>query len=73
MCFLGFSVAEQVEAFVTNQEEVGRDLFEFLQQFFTLFPDLQARDFYVAGESYGGKYHITSKRRYTFKELGACC
>lgn len=62
----GFSVAEQVEAFVTNQEEVGRDLFEFLQQFFTLFPDLQARDFYVAGESYGGKY-VPAISHYIYK------
>ncbi len=37
-------------------EESTDDLFEFLQQFFTLFPEYAASPFYAFGESYGGKY-----------------
>jgi carboxypeptidase C (cathepsin A) len=37
-------------------EESTDDLFEFLQQFFTLFPEHAASPFYAFGESYGGKY-----------------
>jgi vitellogenic carboxypeptidase-like protein len=36
---------------------VASDLFDALQQFFTLFPDLRNNnDFFVTGESYAGKY-----------------
>lgn len=35
---------------------MGRDLYGALLQFFTLFPKLQPHDFFVSGESYGGKY-----------------
>ena len=44
------------EGFVTTQEEVGVDLYEFLTQFFTLFPEYADNDFYAFGESYAGKY-----------------
>ena len=37
-------------------EESTEDLFEFLQQFFTIFPEHAASPFYAFGESYGGKY-----------------
>jgi hypothetical protein len=37
-------------------EESTDDLFEFLQQFFTLFSEYAASPFYAFGESYGGKY-----------------
>nr|XP_023024517.1 venom serine carboxypeptidase-like [Leptinotarsa decemlineata] len=42
--------------YARNQTKVGNDLFETLQQFFTLFPEIQKNDFFVTGESYGGKY-----------------
>ncbi|RZC31860.1 Peptidase S10 domain containing protein, partial [Asbolus verrucosus] len=42
--------------FCQNETQVGLDLYEALQQFFLLFPELQKNDFFVAGESYGGKY-----------------
>ena len=37
-------------------EDSTEDLFEFLQQFFLLFPEHAAAPFYAFGESYGGKY-----------------
>ena len=37
-------------------EDSTEDLFEFLQQFFLLFPEHADSPFYAFGESYGGKY-----------------
>lgn len=42
--------------FAENEAAVGSDLYEALVQFFQMFPDLRKNDFYVAGESYGGKF-----------------
>ncbi|CAH1107288.1 unnamed protein product [Psylliodes chrysocephalus] len=42
--------------YAQNQTKVGDDLYEAIYQFFQLFPVLQSNDFFVAGESYGGKY-----------------
>ncbi|KAF7288075.1 hypothetical protein GWI33_000128 [Rhynchophorus ferrugineus] len=50
----GFSFTDS--GFAQNETKVGDDLYSALVQFFTLFPDLQNNDFYVTGESYGGKY-----------------
>jgi len=49
----GFSFSEVLS---TTQEEVSKNLYELLQQWFTLFPQYQKNPFYVFGESYGGKY-----------------
>lgn len=42
--------------YAKNQTIIGNHLYNALQQFFTLFPHLQNNDFYLSGESYGGKY-----------------
>ncbi|KAI1289754.1 putative serine carboxypeptidase CPVL [Halotydeus destructor] len=52
----GFSFTKHDAGYATNQTDVASDLFEALQQFFTLFHEYQANDFYVTGESYAGKY-----------------
>ncbi|XP_037073484.1 LOW QUALITY PROTEIN: probable serine carboxypeptidase CPVL [Pollicipes pollicipes] len=52
----GFSFTEDDAGYATNEEDVGRDLHSALTQFFTLFESYQSNDFYVTGESYGGKY-----------------
>ncbi|GAB6024727.1 hypothetical protein CHUAL_009859 [Chamberlinius hualienensis] len=52
----GFSFTGDDAGYVVDQTGVGRDLYEALIQFFTLFPELQPLDFYATGESYGGKY-----------------
>ncbi|CAN8013300.1 unnamed protein product, partial [Ixodes persulcatus] len=47
----GFSFSERDQGYARSQEDVARDLFEALQQFFSLFVEYAANDFYVAGES----------------------
>ena len=52
----GFSFTNDPNGFVTNEKQVGQYLFTFQTLFFKVFPDLQSNSFFVAGESYGGKY-----------------
>ncbi|KAF4532133.1 hypothetical protein B566_EDAN004139 [Ephemera danica] len=52
----GFSFTDDDAGYARNQSDVARDLYSALQQFFTLFPDLQKNEFFVTGESYAGKY-----------------
>lgn len=52
----GFSFTDNDNGYCRNEEDVGRDLYSALQQFFTLFPQLRGNNFFVTGESYGGKY-----------------
>lgn len=42
--------------YAQNETKVGEDLYNGLIQFFTMFPDLQKNEFFIAGESYAGKY-----------------
>jgi hypothetical protein len=53
--FAGFSFADY-EGLPATQEKAGDDLYEFMIQFFTLFPEYQANEFYVFGESYAGQF-----------------
>ncbi|KAG0423428.1 hypothetical protein HPB47_000787 [Ixodes persulcatus] len=48
----GFSFVEKNHGYARNQTDVGRDMLEALQQFFTLFHELANNEFYVMGESY---------------------
>ncbi|KAH0627357.1 hypothetical protein JD844_002955 [Phrynosoma platyrhinos] len=52
----GFSFTDDEKGYAENQDDVGRDLYSALIQFFQLFPDYQKNDFYATGESYAGKY-----------------
>lgn len=52
----GFSFTDDERGYVTNQEEVGRDLYEALRQFFILFKEYHGVPFYLTGVSYAGKY-----------------
>ncbi|XP_049525024.1 LOW QUALITY PROTEIN: venom serine carboxypeptidase [Dermacentor silvarum] len=52
----GFSFTENEAGYARNQTDVGRDMLEFLQQFFTLFGELAENELYLSGESYAGKY-----------------
>jgi len=50
----GFSFTEDENGYARNEKDVSRDLYNALTQFFTMFPKMQSRDFYIAGQSYGG-------------------
>ena len=52
----GFSFTDHPDAYPNVIEESTEDLFIFLQQFLTMFPELQKSEFYPFGESYAGKY-----------------
>lgn len=52
----GYSFTDNEKGYARNETHVGRDLQTALVQFFLLFPELQNNDFFVAGESYAGKY-----------------
>ncbi|CAN8021463.1 unnamed protein product, partial [Ixodes persulcatus] len=52
----GFSFTGKDQGYARNQTDVSRDMLEALQQFFTLFHELARNEFYVTGESFGGKY-----------------
>ena len=54
----GFSFTEDANGYATNQYEVARDLYKALTQFYTLFPELLDNDFFITGESYGGRLKI---------------
>nr|CAD7431631.1 unnamed protein product [Timema monikensis] len=50
----GFSYTENDAGYASNQTQVGNELYSAMSQFFTLFPELQKRDFFISGESYAG-------------------
>ncbi|XP_077483067.1 venom serine carboxypeptidase-like isoform X2 [Amblyomma americanum] len=52
----GFSFTQSDDGYASNVSDVSKDMLEFLQQFFTLFDSYSSNDFYLAGESYAGKY-----------------
>lgn len=52
----GFSFTDSDDGYAKNERDVGQNLLLALQQFFLLFPKLQKNEFFVSGESYGGKY-----------------
>lgn len=52
----GFSFTDSDLGYARNEDDVARDLYEALHQFFTMFPHHQKNDFFIAGESYAGKY-----------------
>lgn len=52
----GFSFTDDDRGFAQNQDDVGRDLYNALTQFFVMFPEYQDNEFYATGESYAGKY-----------------
>jgi vitellogenic carboxypeptidase-like protein len=52
----GFSFTESKEGYATNVTQSSAQLYTGLVQFFKMFPWLHNNEFYVAGESYAGKY-----------------
>jgi len=52
----GFSNTAHNAGFSTNENQVAANLYNLFTQFFTIFSELKTNDFYIAGESYAGKY-----------------
>ncbi|XP_045763838.1 venom serine carboxypeptidase-like [Maniola jurtina] len=52
----GFSFTGDERGYLDNEDDVGSQLFEFLQQFLEMFPELRRAPLFIAGESYAGKY-----------------
>lgn len=48
------------EAYPRESQEVSRQILSFLVQFFEVFPELRTNDFFVGGDSYGGKFSLTT-------------
>ncbi|XP_032903296.1 probable serine carboxypeptidase CPVL [Amblyraja radiata] len=76
----GFSFTDKPEGYAQNEDDVGRDLYSALIQFFQIFHEYQQNEFYATGESYAGKYvpaigyyiHInnpTAKLKINFKGI----
>jgi len=54
----GFSFTDSEEGYVNTGQETAPLMYEFLQQFYVLFPELQQNDFYTAGVSFGGLIYL---------------
>lgn len=52
----GYSFTGHNDGYSSNQTAVGHNLYTAIVQFFELFPEYRENEFYVAGESYAGKY-----------------
>jgi vitellogenic carboxypeptidase-like protein len=52
----GYSFTKSEQGYVHNEDEVARDLYAMLTQFFVVYHEYAQSPFYVTGESYGGKY-----------------
>lgn len=55
-CGVGFSYANNPEAYHTNDTQQAIDNFNAMEVFFKLYPEFADRDFYITGESYAGMY-----------------
>jgi len=52
----GFSYADSIVDYVTDEDEIAEDMYQFLQQFFKIYPQYANLAFFVTGESYAGHY-----------------
>ncbi|XP_040820711.1 probable serine carboxypeptidase CPVL isoform X2 [Ochotona curzoniae] len=52
----GFSFTQDSRGYAVNEDDVAKDLYSALNQFFHLFPEYNRNEFYISGESYAGKY-----------------
>ena len=65
---IGYSYSNKL---AETQDEIGKHLYEFLMQWFTLFPEYQTNPFYAFGESYAGKYIPTISKKIHDENLNA--
>ncbi|KAL4157907.1 hypothetical protein PRNP1_003689 [Phytophthora ramorum] len=65
----GFSYSTVAEDDELTDERVVESVFSFLQGFFRKHPELQGRELFIVGESYGGHY-VPSVAHYIWKKQG---
>jgi len=53
---VGFSFSDDTLEYITDDKKTAKQNYEFLLGWFDLYPEFKANDFYITGESYGGKY-----------------
>jgi len=53
---VGFSYSSDPAEYITNDNKTAKQNYQFLLNWFDMFPEFKANDFYITGESYGGKY-----------------
>ncbi|PSN56685.1 hypothetical protein C0J52_00080 [Blattella germanica] len=53
---VGFSYAQDAQGLSSTVQDVADHLYEALQQFLTIFPEMQNRDFYVAAQGFAGNH-----------------
>jgi len=59
----GFSWCDNEDAFTRDGHEIADDMSTFLKTFLAANPELQNNEFYIFGQSYGGKMAATIMRR----------
>jgi vitellogenic carboxypeptidase-like protein len=52
----GYSFTLNNQGYARSEDELARDLYSALTQFFEIYTDYASNPFYVTGESYAGKY-----------------
>ena len=52
----GFSFTDDDRGYSKDQQSIADNLYEFLQQFYTVFDEYRDNELYITGESYAGKY-----------------
>jgi len=52
----GYSFTSNDQGYTRSQDDVARDLYSALTQFFQIYTDYAFSPFYITGESYAGKY-----------------
>lgn len=62
---VGFSYSERPreDYYDLDDDKTADDVYNFLQNFFKMYPQMQKNDFYVSGESYAGHYVPTTSHR----------
>ncbi|CAF1151380.1 unnamed protein product [Rotaria sordida] len=52
----GYSFTSNDQGYARSEDDVARDLYSALTQFFQIYTDYVSNSFYITGESYAGKY-----------------
>jgi len=52
----GFSYSDQQNEYLDHMDDITAEFLIFMKNLYTLYPDLQARDLYLTGEAYAGKF-----------------